>query len=309
MIHKIWKNYADVEQNITLVKNTLLTSFKVPMPEINAKLAEYVNAPGKYLRSGLVFLVAKSLKMKADESLIKAASAIELLHLATLIHDDVIDRAQTRRGVLAFHEQYSNRIAIYSGDYALLVSGRLLAESEIRNKEVVFDKNLLDHILVGELRQLMNQNRPGMSFMDYLRQIKGKTATLFGMATMLSGVKANLTRKEVKRLFYAGQMIGMAFQLRDDLIDYREDVKESGKPRLQDIQNGIYTAPYLLLKQKVSNLNQLNEEELLLLMEKHDIYKEVERLIEAYLEKAWHYFSLLNLDYDEIKSLINRLNN
>ncbi|MBS4462595.1 polyprenyl synthetase family protein [Aerococcaceae bacterium zg-B36] len=309
MVHEIWQPYPTLAIQLKRVKQKMLTSVKVPMKEIEQKIHAYINAPGKYLRSGLTLMVANELNQELDERFINAGASLELLHLATLIHDDVIDNADVRRGIDAMHHQYNNRIAIYAGDYLLSLSGRLMSQSKLDLKRNMFEDKLIEHILIGELRQLMNQYRKTMTLMDYLRQIKGKTAILFGMATLTGGLSADLTRRQLKRLFYAGQMIGMAFQLNDDLIDYRKKVEESGKPFLQDIQNGIYTAPYLLLKQEYSQPLPEDSNELLQLMEQYKIFEQVQIMINHYLEKSYRYFEEVGVDTTMLKTLLLLLQN
>lgn len=307
VVHKIWESYPTIEKALHDVKRLMKKSVKVPMVEVNNKILEYIDAPGKYLRSGLTIMVADSLGLTIDHSIISAAAGLELLHLSTLIHDDVIDKADTRRGVKVIQKDFSNKIAIYAGDYLLSVSGRLMDESNLKINRNSIDNKIIEHILIGELRQLMNQNREDMTINDYLRQIKGKTATLFGLAVMIAGFKAELPRRDLKRLYYAGQMIGMAFQLNDDLIDYHQTSEVSGKPRLQDVQNGIYTAPYLMLKEQLVDLDKLEIEALPGLMKEYQIFEAVETIIASYLDKSWHYFELVNINSNEIKSLLKNI--
>ncbi|MBS4455576.1 polyprenyl synthetase family protein [Tuanshanicoccus lijuaniae] len=307
MVHEIWQPYPAIALQLERVKQKMLTSVNIPMKDIEQKIHDYINAPGKYIRSGLALIVATEFNQELDERFIHAGASLELLHLATLIHDDVIDNADFRRGIDAIHTQYSNRIAIYAGDYLLSLSGRLMAESKFEVEHNIVDDKLLEYILIGELRQLMNQQRESMTMVDYLRQIKGKTAVLFGMATMTGGLNTGLSRRQLKRLFYAGQMIGMAFQLNDDLIDYRQQEQESGKPFLQDIQNGIYTAPYLLLKQAHQQPLPEDETEILYLMDKYNIFAQVETMINQYLRKSYRYFESLGVDTTMMKTLLDVL--
>lgn len=307
MVHKIWESYPKIEKGVENVIDLMKKSIKLPMPEVNEKIIEYIDAPGKYLRSGLALMVADALDLPLDNYMISSAAALELLHLSTLIHDDVIDHADTRRGITVIQEDFSNKIAIYAGDYLLSISGRLAESSKISVSMNSIDQKAIEYILIGEIRQLMNQNRADMNILDYLRQINGKTATLFGLATLIAGYKAEFSKRDLKRLYYAGQMIGMAFQLNDDLIDYHQAIEVSGKPRLQDVRNGIYTAPYLLLKKYIKHTEAIPVEELPDLMEKHDIYRQVETMINNYLDKSWHYFELVNIDATEIKKLVHML--
>lgn len=252
MVHQIWKGQPAVYQGLEEVKSIILSEMMVLHPAVKAKIVEYVEAPGKYLRAGLCLLLAQMAEGNISRSKLYLAAYLEVLHLATLIHDDVIDGAATRRGVLAAHQQFSNRIAIYTGDYLLAYAARLLAKglSLQQNPKEELDlgnDKLMETILRGELSQLLNQFDAQMTMKAYLKQIQGKTAFLFGLSFQL-GVYApasSQSKQERALAFRAGQALGMAFQIRDDLIDYQLEQEQSGKPRLQDLQNGIYTAPLL----------------------------------------------------------------
>ena len=131
----------------------------------------------------MTLLFAQAVEGRIDESKLYFAAGIEVLHLATLIHDDVIDHADVRRGVDAIHQQYSNRIAIYAGDYLLAYAGRLalIGTEKLNVDKEAFgftNRRVIARILAGELSQLMNQNKSTMTMKDYLKQIKGKKNTI-----------------------------------------------------------------------------------------------------------------------------------
>ncbi|HEP1793788.1 TPA: polyprenyl synthetase family protein [Streptococcus suis] len=310
MVHQIWNAYPDVKRGLKEVKKIILTEMMVLHPAIKSKVVEYVEAPGKYLRAGLCLLFAQLTEGKISRSKLYFAAHLEVLHLATLIHDDVIDEADKRRGVVAAHQQFSNRIAIYTGDYLLAYSGRLLGKG-LRFLDISQDDldlgndKLMETILRGELSQLINQFDANMTMKSYLRQIQGKTAFLFGLACQLGSFVPGQSKKESQLAFRAGQALGMAFQIRDDLIDYQLEVEESGKPRLQDIQNGIYTAPLLFamsedrsIRQHLQNYIQTpSHEGLDVIIEKlfaTNAIAKTEGLIVAYLNKMRSHLDRLN---------------
>ncbi|MBF0779262.1 polyprenyl synthetase family protein [Streptococcus cuniculi] len=261
MVHQIWENYPEIQRELTQVKRIMLTEMKMIHPAVREKIIEYIEAPGKYLRSGLCLLFAQMVDGEIKPEKLYFAAYAEVLHLATLIHDDVIDEADLRRGIVAAHRQFSNRIAIYAGDYLMAYAGRLLAKG-IRLMQFEKDETdslndrVIEGILAGELAQLMNQFDTGMTMKRYLKQIQGKTAFLFGLACQLGSLQSGVSLKQSSPAFRAGRSFGMAFQLRDDLIDYYLTAQESGKPALQDIQNGIYTAPLLLAIEEDQSIRQ-----------------------------------------------------
>ncbi|WP_105127854.1 polyprenyl synthetase family protein [Streptococcus suis] len=310
MVHQIWNTYPEIERGLEEVKSIILSEMMVLHPALTSKIVEYVEAPGKYLRAGLCLLFAQMTEGKISRSKLYFAAHLEVLHLATLIHDDVIDGADKRRGVTAAHQQFSNRIAIYTGDYLLAYSSRLFGKG-LRLLEVSRDDldlgndKLMETILRGELSQLLNQFDANMTMKAYLKQIQGKTAFLFGLACQLGSFVPGQSRKDSSMAFRSGQALGMAFQLRDDLIDYQLDVAESGKPRLQDIQNGIYTAPLLFAMQEDNSIRQLllsyiqspNQEDLEVITERlfaTNALAKTESLLTAYLKKMRSYLDRLD---------------
>ncbi|HFI0463506.1 TPA: polyprenyl synthetase family protein [Streptococcus suis] len=307
MVHQIWRPFPIIEKGLSDVKDLMRQSVRVPLPEIETSILQYIEAPGKYIRSGLCLISCQALACNFDQDMYKSAAALEFLHLATLIHDDVIDQANVRRGIATMHQTQSNKIAIYSGDYLLALSARLMAESGIKPQEGYSNSRAIEQILFGELRQLRNINRADMTMMDYLRQIQGKTAVLFGLALVTPALKTSAKRRQLKRLYNAGLMMGMYFQLRDDLIDYQQALHQTGKPQLQDIHNGIFTAPYLLLKDKVGDLTHLDDDDILKLMEEQHIYKQVTDLAEAYLQKAYKQLDLAQVQTQVFRDLFEQL--
>ena len=303
MVHHIWKSYPEIEKSLEEVKQIILSEQLPLHPAITQKIADYVEAPGKYLRAGLGLLFAQMVEGQISPAKLYFAAHLETLHLATLIHDDVIDEATSRRGIEAVHAQFSNRIAIYTGDYLLAYSARLLSkglrllELNEGDLEGINDK-LLERILQGELSQLLNQHNREMSMKTYLKQIQGKTAFLFGSACQLGAFQPGQDVKRGRQAFRIGQAIGMAFQLRDDLIDYQLTSAQSGKPVLQDLKNGIFTAPLLLAMRQDNDLANLldllqQEEEsntvrqtILHRVRQTGAIQQVEGMIGAYLQKA-----------------------
>ncbi|MBY5031389.1 polyprenyl synthetase family protein [Streptococcus suis] len=321
MVHQIWNTYPEIERGLEEVKSIILSEMMVLHPAVTSKIVEYVEAPGKYLRAGLCLLFAQMTEGKISRSKLYFAAHLEVLHLATLIHDDVIDGADKRRGVEAAHQQFSNRIAIYTGDYLLAYSGRLLGKGlrlqALTEKDLdLGNDKLLEIILRGELSQLVNQFDTQMTMKAYLKQIQGKTAFLFGLACQLGSFIPGQSKKDSHLAFRAGQALGMAFQIRDDLIDYRLDVEKSGKPRLQDIQNGIYTAPLLFamseersIRQHLQNYIQTpSQEGLDVIIDKlfaTNAIAKTEGLIVAYLNKMGSHLNRLNrFSLQSLESLV-----
>jgi len=203
---------------------------------------------GKQIRPTLVFLAAKMTGTVTAKTY-TAASLIELLHTATLVHDDVVDDANYRRGALSIKAAWTNKIGVLLGDY-LLSRGLLLA---LRNG----DHDLLDIVSVavkrmseGELLQIEKSRKLDIDEETYFRIIGDKTASLFEACTRCGALSTGSSTKDVEALGEVGQKLGLAFQIRDDLFDF--GVKDVGKPLGIDIQEKKLTLPLIHALQKAS---------------------------------------------------------
>lgn len=245
MVHPIWQEFPEISNALYDVREIMVAEVKISSPAVREKIRQYIFSPGKFIRSGLCLMFDQNRHGHIQSDKLYLAAGIEMLHLATLIHDDVIDRSDVRRGITTMHVDYDNRLAIYAGDYLLMTAGRLLAEHQIFDEDNHAFEWSIQGILNGEILQLMNQHNTDMTLNQYLKQIRGKTALLFAMATYTGYYDPHDSVHQSKRAFYIGEQIGMIFQLSDDLIDFQSNQAQSGKPQYQDVQNGIYTAPLL----------------------------------------------------------------
>lgn len=317
MVHKIWRNFPQIEQALVETKKLMKNGLSIQIPEIENKIIEYIDAPGKYLRAGMVLMFYYLEDGEINQEAIKLAASVELFHLATLIHDDVIDQASTRRGIATIDTTHGNKIAVYAGDYLLSYSARLISELDTARNFGSRNNWIMESVMHGELRQLVNSFNNQMTMMDYLRQIRGKTAMLFAMSTSSGYYLATNHLQKARVAKLVGLNLGMAFQLQDDLIDYTQTQGVSGKPKAQDIQNGIYTAPLLIARDNdpeiatlLSSTNQWTEEKLEKLNKLiYDAggYEETQRLIVRYINKAIYYLN--KLSQNESKEMIIQLIN
>ena len=210
-----------------------------------------VNRKGKQMRPMFVFLVAKMLgKNEVNERSYRAASVIELIHTATLVHDDVVDESYQRRGFFSINALWKNKIAVLVGDY-LLSKGLLLC---IDHK----DFDLLEIISVavremseGELLQIEKTRRLDIDETVYYEIIRQKTATLIASCCALGAASVHASEETVAQMRSFGENIGMAFQIKDDLFDYGET--KIGKPTGIDIREKKMTLPLIHVLNKVSN--------------------------------------------------------
>lgn len=223
------QNYAEI---LDIVKNeiNLLKSEMVLDINIDKKVPEFLNSPSKHIRPLISFLYLKALGKNTDDVQIRYQSAIELVHNASLIHDDVIDESDTRRGKNSLNKDLGNKLAVISGDF--LLSKALEKVVSINSAELIkLFCETLKNMTLGEINQYKTRNKiPDLE--DYLKKTEQKTADLFilSLKGSLKIANCNLNSDFAKNF-------GMAFQIRDDLINY--------KTTKSDIESGIYTAPVI----------------------------------------------------------------
>lgn len=202
-----------------------------------------VNRKGKQMRPMFVFLVAKLLgKGKVNERAYRGAAVIELIHTATLVHDDVVDDSNKRRGFFSINALWKNKIAVLVGDY-LLSKGLLLS---IENED--FDLLKIISVAVremsqGELLQIEKARDLNITEEVYYEIIRQKTATLLASCCAIGAQAVNGTSKEVEKMHEFGELLGMAFQIKDDLFDYGD--QKIGKPLGIDIKEKKMTLPLI----------------------------------------------------------------
>ncbi|MBR2945189.1 MAG: polyprenyl synthetase family protein [Bacteroidaceae bacterium] len=197
---------------------------------------------GKRMRPVLVLLCAR-LTGRVNDAVLNAAAALELLHTASLVHDDVVDESDTRRGQLSVNALSGNKVAVLVGDYLLSVALQLAAKTQ--NTEVVGVVAQLGQTLAdGELLQLANTKKQELSESSYYEVIRKKTASLFSACAQVGAILAGGSGEEVERMRRFGQLVGMCFQLRDDIFDF-DNKADTGKPAGNDMKEGKLTLPVI----------------------------------------------------------------
>ena len=204
---------------------------------------------GKQLRPVLVLLSAAICKGITSKS-IHTAVALELMHTASLVHDDVVDNSPTRRGDKALHEQWTNKIAILVGDYMLSKSISLL--SSVRNNTILgIISEMTTALTSGEILQLHNGQSMWITEEQYLQIIKQKTAYLFSACSEAGAVSSGATTRQQTAMRQFGMYLGLCFQLKDDVFDF-SDIEDLGKPTMNDIRDGKATLPIIKSLQRAT---------------------------------------------------------
>lgn len=197
---------------------------------------------GKMMRPMLVMLVAR-LYGEVRPATLHAAASLELLHTASLVHDDVVDESSERRGQLSANAAFNNKVAVLAGDYLLatsLVHAQLTESHPIIRLVSRLGQDLAD----GELLQLSNVSNLHFSELVYFDVIRKKTAALFAACTQAAALSMEVEEEDVEKARLLGEYIGICFQIRDDIFDYF-DSEEVGKPTGNDMREGKLTLPAL----------------------------------------------------------------
>ena len=194
------------------------------------------------MRPILVLLMAKNFGV-VNEATLHSAVGLELLHTASLVHDDVVDEAQERRGQQSVNACYDNKVAVLVGDYVLSTS---LFHVSMTHQEAIFREiaELGRALANGEILQLTNTDENGLSEEKYFQVIEKKTGALFESCCIIGALSAGLTMNDIQEVRRFGSIIGTIFQIRDDIFDYY-DSKEIGKPTGNDMAEGKLTLPVL----------------------------------------------------------------
>lgn len=215
----------------------------------NRRLREH---PGKMLRPMLALLVGGALGKKTADTY-RFAAAVELLHNATLLHDDVVDGAACRRGLPTVFSQLGAGPAVLMGDYWLVACLKLILVAEKHMQQVLeLFSNTLGHLTEGELLQLEKTSRADTSQADYLRIIYGKTASLFETSAISAAISVDATEAQCLAAGNFARQLGTAFQIKDDIFDYSDPSAALGKPVGIDLKEQKVTQPLLCALETVS---------------------------------------------------------
>jgi geranylgeranyl pyrophosphate synthase len=233
-----------MHDELARVEARLLDAATVDFPVVSGLVQDLVRAGGKRLRP-LVLLLAGRAYGGDPETLITAAAGVELLHTASLVHDDSIDRAALRRGKPTLNSVLSSGGVILIGDYLFAQSAILAAATNDPRVVAIFASTLAD-ICDGQLREMFEAHRLEQRREDYERRIFGKTASLFAGAAEMGAVIGGADDIGVQALRGYGADLGLAFQIVDDVLDLREATGDLGKPAGNDLRQGTVTLPTML---------------------------------------------------------------
>ncbi|WP_066312868.1 heptaprenyl diphosphate synthase component II [Bacillus sp. FJAT-29814] len=241
---KLKMMYSFLNSDIKLIEKKLEETIQPESLLLQQASMHTLQAGGKRIRPVFVLLAGKF--GHYDINVMKnVAVALELIHMASLVHDDVIDDADLRRGQPTVKSKWDNKVAMYTGDYVFALAVELMTNI---NKPLAH-KILADTIVevsVGEIQQFKDKYRFNQNLRDYLRRIKRKTALLIAASCQLGAIAADVEESIHRKLFRFGYYVGMSFQITDDILDFTATEEELGKPAGSDLLQGNITLPALL---------------------------------------------------------------
>ena len=296
-IHPMWDQYPEIKQDLIDVLKVINDHITLRDQKAKKTVLDLLHAGGKLLRPAFFLLIAKTGKKYDREQLIHVAASIEVLHMASLIHDDIIDEAETRRGLPTVQSQFGQKYALYTGDYLFCVCFKILSKYANALSTIEFNTHTIERILVGELEQMDRRYNLEMTIKQYLRQISKKTATLFAMSCHMGAELSGISGYAKINARKVGYDIGMAFQILDDILDYSSGAKTLGKPTLEDMKQGVYSLPliyamdqnrevFIPLLSKKENISNQDASKILELVQEYNGVEDAKKLATKYTNKA-----------------------
>ena len=228
---------------------------------ISERLVSLFGRKGKRIRSTLLCLIANCGEKAPDlDRVAHACASVELLHLASLVHDDIIDGTELRRGKLTAHKEWGTQVAVLVGDYVLSQSMRCVIDEEARNIPVIIS-DAADMLIVGEIMELDHCGEMTLSRAMYNEIINRKTAALIEASLLVGAMLAKASEKDMEIIRNYGRSIGLAFQIVDDILDIVSTTEELGKDAGSDIEKGKATYPSIVgLEKSRERARELYEE-------------------------------------------------
>jgi len=230
-----------IREDLERVERKMREVSSIEYQQLRAALDYLLGSGGKRLRPALVVLASKFHPADVDK-VTSLAAAVETLHTATLIHDDLIDNALLRRGNPTLNAMWNSAATVLTGDYLFARAAAFAAETQSVRVVSIFAQTLMT-ICGGELRQIFGDDEQQRAREYYYQRIYSKTASLFAASTETGAILSNAPEPEVQALRDYGYNLGMAFQIVDDVLDFTGDEKELGKPVGSDLRQGVVTLP------------------------------------------------------------------
>lgn len=266
--------YGPIQADLALVEQTLLELARIEFPWLASLVEHVLSQPGKRMRPAITLLSGSFYNYNLDR-LVPMAAASELLHTATLVHDDMLDGALRRRGAATLNSMWNAGTTVLLGDYLFAHSAELVSRTNSVHAMRSFAQTLAV-VCHGELSQGFAAFDPDITREQYYQRIGRKTAQLFAMASETGGVLSDAPDDVVRALFDYGWNLGMAFQIADDILDFTGTESEMGKPVGSDLLHGTLTLPSLLYMERFPNDNPIRD-----LFEQRDSDENLRRVVDV----------------------------
>jgi heptaprenyl diphosphate synthase len=300
----VWEQCPEVNRKIKQVKTIISENLKSRSKPLEDLLLDLSINGGKMLRPALT-IIAAGLGKAWDDKILDAAAGIEVLHMATLVHDDIIDDAGMRRGKPTINQVHGDKMAVFMGDYLLTRAVMLLSKTLPKERIESIAKGIKS-VCEAEIEQFYSRFNLEISLTSYLKRISKKTAVLFAFSCSEGAFLSNCKKEHIRGLSKLGYYYGMAFQIQDDILNLTEDAKNTGKPEGNDIKEGVITLPFILALRKSQEFKEnvrsifssgnMSQEDIRRIIEQiehlggiNDAYSWIER----YLEKLQDLLDLL----------------
>ncbi|MFE8695655.1 heptaprenyl diphosphate synthase component II [Cytobacillus sp. FJAT-53684] len=240
---KLKMMYSFLNSDLTIIEEALEETVQAESPLLHQASLHLLKAGGKRIRPVFVLLAGKFGAYDIDK-IKNVAVALELIHMASLVHDDVIDDAELRRGKPTIKAKWDNRIAMYTGDYIFARALELMTEIEKPFAHQILANTLVE-LCIGEIEQIKDKYNFEQNTRNYFRRIKRKTAILIAVSCQLGAIAADVDEEIHKKLYQFGYYVGMSYQIIDDVLDFTGTEKQLGKPTGDDLHQGNITLPVL----------------------------------------------------------------
>ncbi|NJL78575.1 MAG: solanesyl diphosphate synthase [Richelia sp. RM2_1_2] len=250
--------FSPVEADLHILADNLKQLVGNDHPILSLAAEHLFGAGGKRIRPAIVLLVSRATMQDSEITPRhrRLAEITEMIHTASLVHDDVVDESEKRRGVSTVHSIFGNRVAILAGDFLFAQASWYLAN--LNNLDVV---KLLSEVIMdlatGEIQQGMNRFQAEISIDTYLKKTYYKTATLFANSSKAAGILSEVSPQTAENLYEYGRHLGLAFQIVDDIFDFTSSTDILGKPAGSDLKDGHLTAPVIYALEEKPELKTL----------------------------------------------------
>jgi heptaprenyl diphosphate synthase len=298
--------YNALKPELQKIEDRIEQVLKSGQPIVNQAAFQLLKAGGKRIRPIFV-LLASRFGEGQTERVLDVAVTLELIHMASLVHDDVIDDAELRRGKKTVKAEWNNRVAMYTGDFIFARALDLIGGwSDQRIHGIL--SHAIREMTIGEIVQIRDQYNWQQSLRQYLLRIKRKTALLMAISCQLGGLASGAKLETVELLYRFGYYIGMSYQIVDDILDFTGTEKQLGKPAGGDLRQGHVTLPALFaltnpainaeLKQKLDEARKtgIGWDEAIRIIKTSPAIEQAKDVSDRYLEKAFRVLDRMTPD-------------